>query len=540
MIKFTTKNKLVAGFSLAIAAVLTCGAAGTVAWFTANRNVSLNYSKVTVTSVASDLKIGYIPLENAIPGERTAVNGDLVVSGDVKLTDASSFKGTAIYRPVWAGQSFNMQAVQYHVEGDEQYYFTNFMVVLENSGDSPVNVFFDGGNSHIKDVDTDEYVVSDFARVSLSKARSSGIKPGAFITDDEFKFMFMDTDPTPIKDEGKWADYTVSGSSHKKYVFPFNEGDVKTGVKVQITDPDGEYDPSFVSAVTRNAEEMSGWSDNEGAGDVWKISFADDLPAGQIISVEYVYEDAVGNDAYGETDVITNTSVVPAGTEIIVTPKGSDVIKSIHTVYHQGQQSKKLLTTDYKQIVENGDLYCTINKQLSIHEDVGIQFEGIDYERNYNKNVSIDTPIAASEIKTISPVSGEEITNITSIKVDGTPLTKDVDYSLEKDGDDWKVTFVNEIASGEVVAACVCKSNDLIDIPETDYYRDVNAEDSPLIVKPSSTTTDPNYFATLGKKEKTYIVVTMWFEGTELAVQNQFLDQSFDLKLAFASMEVEN
>ena len=536
MVKFTAKNKLVAGFSLAIAAVLTCGAAGTVAWFTANRNVSLNYSKVTVTSAASDLKIGYIPLENAIPGEKTAVNGDLVVTGDTKLTDASGFKGTAIYRPLWGGNSFNMEAVKYHIDGVEQYYFSTFMVELENSGESSVNVFFDGGNSHIKDVDTDEYVVSDFTRVSLSKPRSDKTKPTSFITEDQFKLMFMDTDPTPIKDEGKWADYTVSGASHKKYNdYLFTAGNPKTGVKTQVTDPDGKLNPTFVSAVTRNAEEMSGWTEASSSG-AWTVSFASDIPAGNY-SIEYVYTDSEGADAYGETDVIVESSAVPAGTPIDVTPKGSDVIKSIHTVYHHDQKAVKLLTTDYKQIVdEKGDLYVTINKQLSVHEDVAVQFEAIDYVRKYTETASFTAPIEAAETKTISPATGVELVDVAFIKVDGVAYT---DFTADKVGDDLVVTFNTKIESGEVVVTYNCKSGELIDIDENDYYRDVNAEDSPLIVTPASTASSENWLCELAKKEKTYIVVTMWFEGTELAVQNQFLEQMFDLKLAFASMEVE-
>ena len=300
MIKLTAKNKLVAGFSLAVAAVLASGATGTVAWFTANRSVALNYSKVSVTSVANNLQISYTPLQNAVGSAIELASGEISATGDVSITDVSSINGSEIYRPLWTNNYFKMVEVEYAKDYEEETgfkhpFFSTFKIQVKNAGNLATNLFLDGAQCYIRDNDDDDLKVSDFARVSISKAYDADpATPSNFIAKTDQKLVFMDTDAVKSgTDEGKYADDSVTGERVLVMTDSILYSSI-TGNKFDVVKPSGEtVEPQWIDRVFINDVELPVAKFEpkyDSTAGKWNVTLKDVTPeADDEIKVEYSY-----------------------------------------------------------------------------------------------------------------------------------------------------------------------------------------------------------------------------------------------------------
>ena len=361
MIKLTAKNKLVAGFSLAVAAVLASGATGTVAWFTANRNVALNYSKVSVTSVTNNLQIGYTPLQNAVGSDIELAAGEISATGSVSITDVSSIDGSELYRPLWTNNYFKMVEVDYDKDysdetGFEYPFFSTFKLEVKNGGKATTNLFLDGAQCYIRDNDTDNLKVSDFARVSISKALDTDPgTPDDFVAKEDQQLVFMDTDAVKSgSDEGKYADDTVTGERVLKLTDAIEYSDI-TDNKFEVVKATGEtIDPQWIDRVLINGAEISDSKykkEYDSYYGKWSISLVGvTCEADDQIQVEYSY---IKYDT---------------GHELIDATEGTDYYRSVST------DLKITATSD----TTSANYFCELAYNESAYFIVTIWFEGTE------------------------------------------------------------------------------------------------------------------------------------------------------------------
>ena len=242
--KLSRKNKMVMALALATAGVVAAGATSTVAWFTANREVSLTYSNIQILSNQGDLRIGYGALINGIGGgdldvtASTNRNPNISVSDTVQIHDVSSGDGEAFVAPVWTGNNLTFES-QTWTQNDTKYYVSQFYVSLYNSADATdgdkLEVYLNGADSWIHDEDTG---VANFARVAMSATLSEDQAPSSGYRNDN-RYFFMDVDEDAIGNEGKYATSSTEAVLHGAYIEDAaanGNGCTINGSKIEIDD----------------------------------------------------------------------------------------------------------------------------------------------------------------------------------------------------------------------------------------------------------------------------------------------------------------
>lgn len=140
--------------------VLSTGAmvTGTVAWFTAVRQATVNFSSVQVQSSEGDLQVAYVAGPEAYTAD-TSVQGIIDLTGTEVVTDISG-DGLAYYKPTWAIGNTIAAAIN-DVTSDIAGlpltgYYVDFQLSLTNSNAAtPIKVYL-GENSVVTPVSVAE------------------------------------------------------------------------------------------------------------------------------------------------------------------------------------------------------------------------------------------------------------------------------------------------------------------------------------------------------------------------------------------------
>lgn len=198
-----TRNKLILSATAMLALSMGAMITGTVAWFTATRQATVNLSNVKVVSTQGDLQVELVGTPYTVD---TSVQGTLGLTGTDVVTDVSS-NGITFYKPAFY-DSLSTQALYIDDVTAEEDHFVDFQLTISRS--DPTNtagfLVYLGANSVIEaydELEPADVAAANSARVSILNQARDARKFLWAPVDDETSYSFIEAGTGPI--------YGVSG-----------------------------------------------------------------------------------------------------------------------------------------------------------------------------------------------------------------------------------------------------------------------------------------------------------------------------------------
>lgn len=138
-----TRKKLIVLTASACAVISAGLGVSTVAWFTANREVTFSYQNIRAHGTVGDLKIAYTPVKNAAAANDATTDYDVEVGVvDTLVSDISGSSKDNLLKPTWEGNKATFGSPE-----DTDY--VQFTLAITNEGEDTVGLYFNGASDTI-------------------------------------------------------------------------------------------------------------------------------------------------------------------------------------------------------------------------------------------------------------------------------------------------------------------------------------------------------------------------------------------------------